>query len=226
MRTLHLAICAGLLATGGMQLAHAAEPGFYVGVSVGQSDYDVGASGGILVSIGGPLGGGVFMVQPASTQVEDNGVSWSAILGYRIHKYVAAELAYMNFADANVTETFEVPGFSRLSPPSFTITQRTRMTVQGPAASLLGLLPLGAGWEVYLRAGVLFADQERKVLHTSADKVTFGSEEWLAGAGVQWTFAKRWGLRLEYQRFDTIDSNGRGNEMDLDLISLTGTFAL
>lgn len=224
---LRCTLCAVLLAASGGQLAYAAEPGFYVGVAAGQSDYDVAASDAINVMINSPFGGGVFSVPPASTQVEDDGVSWSAIVGYRIHTYVAAELAYMSFAKGNLTETFRIAGFGSFGPPPLTLTQRTRITVNGPALSLLGILPLGAGWDVYLRGGVLFADQEVDLIYPSgAEEMTFGSEEWLAGAGIRYTFAERWGLRLEYQRIDTIDSNFRLGETDLDQLSLTATFAL
>lgn len=228
IESLRRTLCAVLLAMSAGQLARAAEPGFYVGVAAGQTDYDVAASDGIAVLISGlPSGGGVFMVQSDSTQVEDDGVSWSAILGYRIHTYVAAELGYMSFAKADVTETFQVPLPVPFAPRTIPITQRTRVAVEGPAMSLLGILPLSSSWEAYLRGGVLFADQEQQLMYTSgSDEVTFGSKEWLAGVGVQWTFAGRWGLRLEYQRTDSIEGNARTGEIDLDQLSLTGTFAL
>lgn len=223
------ALCvAVLLAAGSCGAAHAAETGFYIGVGAGQSDYDVASADPIAVAITGPFGGGIFSVPPATMQVEDDGVSWSAILGYRIHTYVAAELAYMSFGEADVTEVFPVRAFGPSSPPIIMLTQRTRMSVTGPAVSLLGILPIGAGWQAYLRGGVLFADQEIELVSppSSLGKMTFGSEEWLAGAGIQWTFGSRWGVRLEYQRIGTIESNLRTGETDLDQISLTGTLAL
>lgn len=220
------AIVAALLAASGAQAAQAAEQGFYVGVSAGQTDYDVARGSPIFVQINSPFGGGVMSVWPESTRVEDDELSWTGTLGYRIHTYVAAELAYMSFGEADVRETYEIDAFGPFGA-SLTIDQRTRVKVSGPAISLLGILPLGAGWEVYLRAGVLFADQKNELIFpSSSQEMTFGSEEWLAGAGVQWTFARRWGLRLEYQRIDTIEANLRNGEMDLDQISLGATFAL
>jgi hypothetical protein len=219
------AIWVALLGLGVGQVAQAAEPGFYFGVTGGRSDYDVKPSEGIFVQISGPFEGGIFRVLPESTQVDDDGLSWNAMVGYRIHTYVAAELAYMHFAEADITEHFEVPG--PFEGTSFPLTHRTSLKVTGPAVSLLGILPLGAGFEAYLRGGVFFADQENELRFASASETTtFGSEEWLAGAGIQWTFAKRWGLRLEYQRIDSMDDNRATGEVELDQLSLSGTFAL
>lgn len=217
-------ICVAVLATG---VTEAAEPGFYVGVGAGRSEYEVGRGDGILVSISGPFGsGGIVTVYPESTEVDDGGVSWAATLGYRIHKYVAAEVAYLDLAHADTNQRYRVPPMSPFSS-GFTIDREAQISVSGPALSVLGIFPLGAGFEPYVRAGVLFADLEHETLSPlGSSKVTFGSEELFGGVGLQWSFADRWAVRVEYQRVNRIAGSARNGTVELDHLTLGATFSL
>jgi hypothetical protein len=47
----------------------------------------------------------------------------------------------------------------------------------------------------------------------------------MAGAGVQWSFAKRWATRLEYQRTDDLKYDDTG-ESTIDQASLSVVFKL
>lgn len=217
-------ICVALLAAG---TAQAAETGFYVGVDAGRPDYDVGRGDGILVSLSGPFGGGsIFTVYPENIDVDDDGVSWGATIGYRIHKYVAAEVAYLDLADANTRERYRVPSPTPLLP-DFTINREAKISVSGPTFSVLGILPLGAGFEPYVRVGVLFADLEHETLSPlGSAKVTFGTEELFGGVGVQWSFAGRWAVRLEYQRVNEISGSIRNGDVEIDHLTLGASFSL
>lgn len=212
---------------------HAAQPGFYVVGSGGRAQQDVEPGPGLALILGPPLGtptfpspvppiGGVIVVAIGrdSVTVDDEDVSWSGAVGYRINPYVAAEVAYMDFGTADVTErytlNFPLPG---------QFTRSYSVNVRGPALSVLGSLPVGQ-FDVFLRAGVLFADEKIELGQSIPRSMTFGQEAWLAGVGVDWSFATRWAVRAEYQRTDKIDRNISVGENELDQFALSVLFRL
>jgi opacity protein-like surface antigen len=200
--------------------------GFYLGASVGQPEHEFSKSKGMIIGISSPFGGGVFTVHPDDISVDNDDVSWKGTIGYRINRYVAAELSYADFGDGEVTEryTFDeppVPFFPR------EITREYTANVSGPLVSVMGILPVGSQFEAFVRAGMLFADHNIKQdFQSGSDSHTFGSEVWVGGAGVGWRFASRWSARLEYLRTDTIDENLIVGSSEVDDFSLSVVFDL
>ncbi len=198
--------------------AAAAEPGFYADVGLARTFQDMGDSNGIVLAIDSPLGGGVIQQYPDDIAVDDGDLGWQVTIGYRINHYIAAEIAYLRFADADVTETYildppPVPFF----PPE--ITQRYTTTVAGPAVSVLGSLPLG-NFDLYLRGGMFFADQQVVLKFTQGSQsMTFGEEVWFGGAGVDWSPTKDWMLRMEYQRTAKLAATLTSAATELETIS-------
>lgn len=132
----------------------------------------------------------------------------------------------MDFGDGDVTERYV---FEQPPAPLFPseITRDSSVNVSGPMVSVMGILPVGSRVELFLRAGVLFADEEVKFVFTNgSDSNTFGSEEWVGGAGVAFRFTPRWSARLEYLRTDTIEENLMNARTELDEISVSVVFGL
>lgn len=237
--------------------ACAADPGFYVGATASRVEQDLDERAGVgpiavLVAGGGglvtpspilpfppvfitPIVGGIANpLGPTSVKVDDTDVGWSVSLGYRINKYLAAEVAYADFGEASLTERYEfdtLPGV----PVVPQMTRSYTVSTQGPALSVLGSLPLGSAWEVFLRGGVLFADQEVKTRITIINPRStsnggtagdFSDEVVTLGAGVQWSFLPRWTARLEYQRTDDLQPNELMGESSLEQASLSVLFKL
>ena len=201
--------------------AGAAEPGFYVGAGIGASKHDVdkgGARGEILII-------DFFGVRPVprtSLDTDGDSTGWSGVLGYRINQYLAAELEYLDFGTSKIHETYVIE-----SPfgQTFTIDQRFSADVSGPALSARGILPVGSQFELYARAGLLFAEskvrmEQRPESPTYADRVLF------AGVGADWNFAARWSARLEYRRSKDIEHNLDIAESHVELLSLGVIFKL
>ncbi len=158
--------------------------GFYVSASAGQAEYEVARNRPMVFAISSPLGGGVFTAFPDEVTTDNDDWSWKGTLGYRINRYIAAELSYVDFGDGDVTERYV---FEQPPAPLFPseITRDSSVNVSGPMVSVMGILPVGSRVELFLRAGVLFADEEVKFVFTNgSDSNTFGSEEWVGGAGV------------------------------------------
>jgi len=247
------------------EIAAAADPGFYIGAAGGRSEQRLDKQAGVgpPPAIIATIPGGVFPILPvdpirtpapifgvilppvfavptaiflpAGISADEADVGWNLSLGYRINKYLAAELAYVDSGEASLVERYlpaaglsPAPGLSEINR-SYTVTSR------GPAVSVLGTLPLSSQWELFLRGGVLFAKQEVEARTRSVGgsaivaapiERDFSDEVVTVGAGVQWTFLPRWTARLEYQRTDDLQSNEIMGESRIDQASLSILFGL
>lgn len=234
-----------LLAAGA---AHAADRGFYFGLSGGQAKYDfdtpapislvfpeTGFLGGVAVPDPvvrlnpGPIFSGPIFSEPAFGVAsrapepfggDDKDSAWGLTAGYRAGRYVAVELNYFNLGtlEASTSVLVLVPP---LVPPftAQSMTLRRELETSGPALSVLGILPLSDSWEVYLRGGVLFADMKLTTsLGDNSNSTTFGSEAAALGAGAQFNWGDHWSARVEFQRF--LEVGDDLGEADIDLLSL------
>ena len=225
-RTTRILIAAAALTSIFTVPALAAEPGFYLSATAGHAEENPGKSLGTNIAFGFPPTA-IQHIDPSSVDVDDSGVAWSVAVGYRLNPYFAAEVEYIDFGTADITEhyTFSTP------PVPFFPAELTRpysSKVKGPALSVLGSLPLGKGWDVFLRAGVLFADREVDIGQAVVgfNGNTFGSTVALGGVGVGWSTASRWAFRAEYQRTGSLDSSFLAGGTKLERISLSVLFKL
>lgn len=213
--------------------AAAAEPGFYFGATASRVEHDVEGYPGIPIAFAypslPPVFGGIspippifltpispappYALFPTSVEIEEVDAGFSATVGYRINRYLAAELTYTDFGEYERIERF---GSSAL---------RYEISVGGPSVSVLGSLPLGEQWELFLRGGVLFADQEVSTNASLRNERDYSDEVVTGGVGVQWSFAPRWAARLEYQRTDDLKYDNTG-ESSIDQASLGVLFKL
>jgi hypothetical protein len=229
--------CVPLVTLALTSVAHAAEPGFYFAATASRVEHDIEGFPGIPIAFATPtlppvFGGirptpiGDITTSPSppfaefarSTEINDVDAGFSATVGYRINRYVAAELTYSDFGE-----------YERVDRYSSAPTVRYEIGVRGPSFSVLGSLPLGKQWELFLRGGVLFADQEESIkvstrVFSSIDP-DYSDEVVMAGAGVQWSFAPHWATRLEYQRTDDLKYDNTG-ESTIDQASLSVLFKL
>lgn len=196
------------------------ERGFYLGASVSRVEQDARGEGQIIIGIGGPIGFGTAL-RPSQVDVDDTDAGWSMTLGYKINRYLAAEFAYYNFGEVSVAERYVTTG----RPIPLDLTLRSNIEAYGPGVSLLGTLPVTSSLDIFVRGGVLFLDQEIATGSGVRNSRQTGDEIWMAGAGVQWSFATRWTTRLEYQLTGETDRNaytlspGAGTN-DLEQLSL------
>jgi len=155
--------------------------------------------------------------------------AWGALVGYRIVRYAAIELSYLDLGSLERTESFA----GGIILP-FLTTFEHELETSGPAVSALGILPIGKSFEIYARAGVLFADSElsTRVVESTVpvfagdSSITFGSRSLLWGAGAQFNWREHWSVRLDFQRFEGVGEDSGPGEADIDLLSLAVLFRL
>jgi opacity protein-like surface antigen len=245
-----LGACALIMTVGA---AHAADRGFYFGASGGQAKYDfnlpaapVGVIGFLPPVAGivpdptfsfGPNPGNPIFITPvpgaaafvAARPVlwlpsdDDEGTSWSVGAGYRFNRYLGLEASYVNLGTLNATHTINMLPFLG----GETITFHRELETTGPALAAFGILPISDSWELFVRAGIMFADTDLTTrINGSRNSVSFDSEPTTLGAGAQFDWRDHWSARLEFQRSYDVGGDDVANEADVDAVSLSVLYRL
>jgi OOP family OmpA-OmpF porin len=210
---------ATLAMTGLAPSAEAAQIGFYIGGQYGQSskdavirDFDVYAQQNY------DLFG--LTVESGSSSLDDSDSGYGFVAGYRFTPHLAVEGGYLNIG--NLKYRSRVDGNIDGVPSNgvFNVDSET----SGIAVSALGVYPLSYRWEVYGRAGVLFASNTatlyyEDIVGAARGEFSENSIDGLAGIGTSLSFLEIYDFRVEYQRvFDAGDeATGEG---DVDMISV------
>jgi hypothetical protein len=239
---MHIGVC-GLLFLS-VSTAHAADPGFYFGASGGQATYDFDqppgpaffgpASGFTPIFRPQPTPGLIAPVPPFIVAVptnvfvdarpvlwlpndDDEGTAWSVTAGYRVNRYLAVEASYVNLGTLEATHNLVMPAFLG----GGTLTFQRELETAGPALTAFGMLPLSNSWQLYARAGIMFADSDlTTAFNGSSNSSSFDSDVTTLGAGAQYDWGGHWSARLEFQRSLDVGGDDVASEADVDGISL------
>jgi opacity protein-like surface antigen len=199
-------------------LAQASEPGFYLAATGGFGDENPKSHG---INFASPPG--VIHVDPDEVEVNDGSFAWGIGLGYRINDYLAGEVEYADFGNTDVREHYTVPNQGFPFPGELDVAYSSRVT--GPVLSMVGTLPVGRSFELFLRGGALFASREYSLGGQFGEQQQkFASTVWVAGAGATWSFAERWGIRAEYQRTGVLDETLVTGETRVTRFSLSALY--
>jgi hypothetical protein len=213
-------IAASLLLSLFATFAQAGEPGFYLFATGGTGQESPESIG---INLGNPEG--IVHVDPDRVEVDDGSLAWGVGLGYRINRYLAAEVEYADFGTTEIHEHYLIAGQPIPFPTELDLTYSSKVT--GPVLSVVGTLPLGQNFELFLRGGALFASREYGLEGQpdfGGQGEKFASNVWLGGAGATWSFAKRWGVRAEYQQSGSLDQTLLTGETRVKRISLSALY--
>ena len=144
--------------------------------------------------------------------------------GYRFNRWLAIEVGYLDGGEP----TFDDNVYSYLfqGDTEIDIAQETT-AVQ---LSVLGILPLGKKWEIYVKGGGSFWDAtsqqaivlpNEQIQFREIEKDGFGL---LLGAGVGFSPWKNLHLRVEYQTFDTDKELVAGDLIEKNDVDVDGVF--
>lgn len=214
--------------------AAAAETGFYVGGQAGQSTKEAPRSFYDLFNAD-IQSFSFFTPTQQSTSFDDTDTAFGVIVGYRLTPHLAFEGGYVNFGQ--VSYTSRSSGDFPLESGTVNVDIESETT--GFIVAVLGVLPLSRNWELFGRAGALFANNKITIDVTAqgqqfipprgnrfAASDTVGTTNLSAGLGISRRFFEIYDLRLEYQRaFDAGDEDfGGKGDLDAALLGLTVTF--
>ena len=158
--------------------ALAQETGFYVGGALGQSsfrkacrDFDE-----------------LVAAQGAFNCISHEASAGKVFGGWRFHRYLAAELSYVDYGEAKGTATLGAASVMASSK------------VQAAGLSGLGILPLGERLSVFGRLGLLQTRTQSKATGAALAESNHSELELHVGIGGLLQLGRGFALRLEFER--------------------------
>lgn len=182
-----------------------AQTGFYLGGSFGVSraDVDESAANQDLLALG---------ATSASTTVDQSGTGFKGYGGYSFTPNLAVEFGYFDLGKFTVD--------SIVSPPG---TAHAELKFKGFNLDVVGSVPVGAGFSLFGRVGVIHAKQDVTVSSTgSIVTLTPGDSisktSWKAGIGLEYMFSGGLGIRAEGEIYNVPD--GDEDKANVGLLSV------
>jgi hypothetical protein len=208
------------------------QPGFYLGVSAGESSYDIERSELDGVILGALRSTGLNVTSFSST-LEDSDTSLALFAGYHFNRYIAVEAGYLDLGAAEYRSSAAV----RLFSPPLSAVAVTNVEVESTGFTLAGLgsLPIGEMFELHGRLGLFFAQTDLSVtanIATSSDSDTDTLDSiggfYSVGAGLN--LGEHWTLSLDYTRYDNVGDEDEDDDVtteagfDVDALSFSAMF--
>lgn len=163
-----------------------------------------------------------FPTQNIVGSTEDSDLGYQVAFGYRFTRYFAAELGLAQYGELASRASGEIDIGDGFVPASL----KLAFSAGGPLISAIGILPLGEKFEIYGRAGMLFASAERE-LSSRLDGQSGGfgsakgdSQELVVGIGASYHFNVMYSVRAEYQKIDSVGQESRTGTEELDFASI------
>ncbi|HEY8538619.1 MAG TPA: porin family protein [Steroidobacteraceae bacterium] len=129
----------------------------------------------------------------AISRIDDDDNSWKIFAGWRLNRYVAFELNYIDFGETTGTTASGSSGDYAVE-------------ISGVQPAVYGTLPLGP-IELFAKLGYYFYDVDLRFDFDDLDSENFradtSEEAWSYGAGVGITLLERLNVKLEYEKIDT-----------------------
>jgi hypothetical protein len=199
--------------------AQAGEVGFYLGGQYGQTqketviqDFDVFATG-FYNSQG-------LTPTSSTSSIDDSFAGYGFYGGYRFNTHLAVEGGYLNLGSFRYRSRVigNIGGVD--SPGTLNYDGET----SGLTVAAIGVWPMSYRWELYGRAGVLFATNTASLYYADIARAgpvegSDSSVDILAGVGTSLAFLEIYALRLEFQRVFDAGAEEIG-EGDADTISI------
>jgi len=185
--------------------ALAAEPGWYIGANVGQSQATIDSE-----RISSGLLGSGLTVGPIDENDRDLG--YKLFGGYQLNRHFSVEGGYFDLGKF---------GFSTTTVPTGTLGGEIRL--KGINLDLVGSMPFGERFSAFGRIGVARTQANDTFAGTGAVTVlnpspSATSNNLKVGLGLEYAFTPALSLRTEIERYRVDDAVG--NKGDVDLISL------
>jgi len=207
----------------GFGSARAAQLGIYAGISYAMVEKDStrAAFENEALRVYDAFG---FTPTSTSASLDSKDSSYGFVVGWRLTEHIALEGGYLDLGD--VVYKDRSAGVFANTVQNWG--QNIETSTSGIALSALAIVPLSYRWEVFARGGALISNSEETIFITDGNQSQKGSKnqsgfDLFAGAGVSFSLAEIYNVRLEYGRvFDAGDSD-LVDEADVDMITLNVT---
>jgi opacity protein-like surface antigen len=193
-----------------------ADPGYYVGGDVGIGKADIVTSN-LNTAFAAAFDGLEFDPVYRQTGSDRDDLTYGAIVGYRFSPYLALELQYLWLGE------YSMAGEGTVSDGEITAVSRATASwhVKGPAASVLASWPVSSRWDLFGRAGAVWAQTDatftvEDFIVSERAKAKETTTELLWGIGAAYHPTRQWTLRFEYQQVPDVGEQGRTGEIDVE----------
>lgn len=197
------------LAAMSIQVAAAAESGWYAGFNLGRAEANIDGA-----RVGDDLRQSGLDMTAIDEDDEDFGYKFFG--GYKLNRNFAVEGGYFNLGEFGYTATTSPPG-----------TATGNIKLSGFNLDALGILPLTDKFSLFGRIGVQYAKAKDSFSGTGAaagdSSASKSAANYKAGVGLQYDFTDNLGLRTEWERYRINDAVG--NRGDIDMISVGLVFS-
>lgn len=207
--------------------AGAAERGFYAGGFYGESKSELEEAPFAVTALVVYDDFG-FAPQQITSSFDAGDSTYSFFAGYRWLRNLAFEIGYLDLGSVEYADQASGIFVETGEPENWN--QRITSSTGGFTLSALGILPLNHRMEAFVRGGVLLSSGEIRfrISDGAASAAQSGSKsdvDFLAGAGLGFTFAEIYTLRAEYQRvFDAGDEATGEADADLYAVGISVVF--
>lgn len=156
---------------------------------------------------------------PVTQSLDTSDTALKFDVGYRFNRYFAAELSYADLGVATYEAQYNLPG---PGTTVFPLRQTSDVEVDGIGVSVLGSYPFSPRWSMFLRGGYFFGDAQvtTRTNNFGGPSPSYSADNAFASTGIDFSFAERWGVRVEYQRFFDAGGQALRQESDIDTWSL------
>jgi len=193
--------------------------GPYAGALIGMNHY-TGDQSGAEADLESTFTG--VPTQNLSIGTDDKDIGYAAQFGYRFNRFLATEFALVQYGELHSTARANIDLGGGFVPASIDL----NFHVGGPQLSMIGILPLNEKFEVYARAGLLFAASEREfTIKVDGQVNSFGSSkgdstEVVLGVGGAWHVNQMYSIRFQYERVPEVGDRQRTGVEDVDSASI------
>jgi opacity protein-like surface antigen len=229
---IHAVVCGLGFAAAQPALSAEVQPGFYLGVSGGESSFDIEKSelDGVFLDVMRSQG---LLVTSNRSTFEDSDTSLALFAGYHFNQYIAVEAGYLDLGAAEYRST------GTINPPGPVVSAPTAMNVEfestGFTLAGLGSLPLGDFVELHGRLGLFFAQTDLSVTAsiataTATDTDSLDSIGGFFGLGAGFNLGEHWSLSLDWTRYDNVGDEDEDDDasteagFDIDTLSFSAMF--
>jgi opacity protein-like surface antigen len=163
--------------------------------------------------------------QNIRVSTDDSNPGFNLAFGYRFNRFVALELGIIEYGKLSSQASGEFD-FPNDNSGYIKDTIEIAFHIGGPLISTIGILPLSEKFELFARAGYLFASVEREFseriagqngIHASARGDT---QHLIIGLGVNWNINQVYTVRAEYQKLNDAGQKNLTGTEDLNFLSV------
>ena len=160
-------------------------------------------------------------VVDATSDLDDSDTGFGLAGGYQVNPYFAAELAYVDLGDTSYQANGTVTDGVDIFDAGLGLDQ----SASGPVFSILGIWPIGERFSVFGRVGLALMSVDADVNvsidgESASDSAGTDRSNMVYGIGGEYSFNRKFGVRIGWDRYAEVGSDELAGEVDIDLISL------